>query len=177
MATPEGLFPNTLISAEVKASFPKGYTVRALERTDFSKGFLDCLRVLTWVGDLTEEQFHERYDEMNTQGKGTYFLIVIEYEGRIVGTGSLIAEKKFIHDRGICGHIEEVSIAKDQQGKKLGQKMLAALDSVAINLGCYKTILDCGPEKEPFYVKCKYHNSGCEMSHYHEEWKDAYHRG
>jgi hypothetical protein len=82
-----------------------------------------------------------------------------------------------IHNRGLCGHIEEVSIAKEQQGKHFGQKMLAALDSVAINLGCYKTILDCSTDKEPFYVKCQYHNSGTEMSHYYEEPKEPYYRG
>lgn len=82
-----------------------------------------------------------------------------------------------IHNRGLCGHIEEVSIAKEQQGKHFGQKMLAALDSVAKNLGCYKTILDCSADKEPFYVKCQYHNSGTEMSHYYEEWKEPYYRG
>lgn len=67
--------------------------MRSLERDDFQKGYLDCLRVLTHVGDLTEEQFHERYDEMVAL-KGTYYLLVIELEGRIVGTGSLIVEKK-----------------------------------------------------------------------------------
>ena len=82
-----------------------------------------------------------------------------------------------IHNRGLCGHIEEVSIAKEQQGKGFGQRMLAALDSVAKNLGCYKTILDCSVDKEPFYVKCQYHNSGTEMSHYYEEWKEPYYRG
>jgi len=82
-----------------------------------------------------------------------------------------------IHDRGLCGHIEEVSVAKDQQGKKLGLRMITAIDSVAKNVGCYKTILDCSPENEPFYVKCGYHTSGAEMSHYFEEERDAYHRG
>jgi glucosamine-phosphate N-acetyltransferase len=82
-----------------------------------------------------------------------------------------------IHNRGLCGHIEEVSVAKDHQGKRIGLKVIQALDSVAVSLGCYKTILDCSPENEPFYVKCGYHNSGVEMSHYYEEEKDSYHRG
>jgi glucosamine-phosphate N-acetyltransferase len=67
--------------------------VRPLERDDFQKGYLDCLRVLTHVGDLTEEQFQERYDEMVVL-KGTYYLLVVEFEGRIVGSGSLIVERK-----------------------------------------------------------------------------------
>jgi len=94
MATEQGLFSSSLISPQVVASLPNGYTIRSLERSDFAKGYLDCLRVLTFVGDLTVDQFNERYDEMNTQGKGTYYLLVIEFENRIVGTGSLIIEKK-----------------------------------------------------------------------------------
>lgn len=49
--------------------------------------------MLTHVGDLTEEQFQERYDEMVVL-KGTYYLLVVEFEGRIVGSGSLIVERK-----------------------------------------------------------------------------------
>lgn len=70
-----------------------------------------------------------------------------------------------------------MSIQKDQQGKRLGIKVIQALDSVAQSLGCYKSILDCSPKNEPFYVKCDYTNSGVEMSHYYEEKKDGYHRG
>jgi glucosamine-phosphate N-acetyltransferase len=83
MATPKGLFSNTLISPEVISSPPESYTVRSLEREDFAKGYLDCLRVLTHVGDLTVEQFNERYDEMNA-GKGTYMLQT-DPAGRVVG--------------------------------------------------------------------------------------------
>ncbi|OTA81877.1 hypothetical protein M434DRAFT_401205 [Hypoxylon sp. CO27-5] len=111
------------------------------------------------------------------EAKGTYYFAVIEHEHRIVGTGALIVEKKFIHQRGKCGHIEEISIAKEHQGKGLGLKMIQALDSLAVNLGCYKNILNCGPRNEPFYVKCCYGNSGMEMSHYFEEERDDYHRG
>jgi len=178
MTARQGLFSNSLISSEVVTSLPERYIIRSLEKSDYSKGYLDCLRVLTWVGDLTEEQFEERYDEMNSQGRGTYYLLVVEYGNRIIATGSLIVEKKFIHNRGLVGHIEEISVAKEHQGKKLGLKMIQAIDSIAKNLGCYKTILDCGPKNEPFYIKCGFKNSGIEMSHYFEqEEKEGYYRG
>ncbi|KAI4870146.1 acyl-CoA N-acyltransferase [Hypoxylon rubiginosum] len=172
------LFSTSLISPEVVASFPDGFTIRSLERGDYSKGFLDCLEVLTWIGDTSEAEFIERYDEM-IEAKGTYYFAVIEHEGRIVGTGALVVEKKFIHQRGKAGHIEEISIAKEHQGKGLGLKMIQALDSLAINLGCYKNILNCGPRNEAFYAKCGYRNSGIEMSNYFDsdEQSDSYHRG
>jgi glucosamine-phosphate N-acetyltransferase len=94
MASHPGLFSSDLISPEIAASLPETYTIRALQRDDYAKGFLDCLRVLTTVGDITEEQYNERYDFMNTQGKGAYYLLVIDDGKGIVGTGALIVEKK-----------------------------------------------------------------------------------
>lgn len=74
---------------------PEGYTIRALEKGDYSKGVLDVLRVLTNVGDIPQEKWEERYNFMATQGKGTYFVIVFEdAAGKIVATGQLIVERK-----------------------------------------------------------------------------------
>lgn len=49
------LFSASLISPEVQSQLPEGYTIRPLQRGDYAKGFLDVLRVLTTVGDVTEE--------------------------------------------------------------------------------------------------------------------------
>jgi len=89
-----GLFTDDLISPTIAASLPPTYVLRPLRRSDYALGFLDCLRVLTTVGDITEEEWNGRYDWMNTQGKGGYYLMVIEDQGRIVGTGALIVERK-----------------------------------------------------------------------------------
>jgi glucosamine-phosphate N-acetyltransferase len=196
MATPtsttipveEGLFTSEFVSPQIAASLPEGYTLRALQKSDYQKGFLDCLRVLTTVGDITEEQFNARYAWMNTQGKGAYFLLVITNEvGRIVGTGALVVERKLyvpwslsrdhpvgadlctsIHNLGMAGHIEDIAVAKDQQGKKLGLKLIQALDFIAEKTGCYKSILDCSEANEGFYIKCGFKRAGLEMAHYYE---------
>lgn len=68
-------------------------------------------------------------------------------------------------------------VVKEHQGKGLGLTMMRALESVAIRVGCYKSILNCGTRTEKFYEKCGYHNSGIEMSNYFEEERDSYHRG
>lgn len=93
--TVEGLFGPELVSPQVADSLPQGYTLRALQKGDYQKGFLDVLRVLTTVGDITEEQWNERYDWYGTQGKGGYYLLVITNEkGDVVATGALIVERK-----------------------------------------------------------------------------------
>ncbi|KAI8950636.1 glucosamine 6-phosphate N-acetyltransferase [Xylaria longipes] len=176
MTGSQSLFSPSLISASVPNSLPDGFTIRPLARDDYHKGFYECLRVLTWVADPTEAEFLERFDEM-VAAKDTYFFAVVEFCGRIVGTGCLVAEKKFIHNHGKCGHVEEIAVAKEHQGRGLGLKIMGALESVAVAVGCYKTILNCGPRNEPFYEKCGYNNSGIEMSNYFEEERDDYHRG
>ncbi|KAE8448736.1 hypothetical protein EG329_008951 [Mollisiaceae sp. DMI_Dod_QoI] len=168
ITTEEGMFGPELVSPAIAASLPSTYTIRALRKSDYSIGFLDVLRVLTTVGNITEEEWNGRYDWMTTQGKGGYYLLVVEDQGRIVATGALLVERKFIHHLGLVGHIEDIAVAKDQQGKKLGLKLIQALDFIAEKVGCYKCILDCSEANEGFYVKCGYKRAGLEMAHYYD---------
>lgn len=163
-----GLFGDDLISPEVAKALPDGYKIRALRQSDFNAGFLDCLRVLTTVGDITEAQFAERFEWLSKQDGG-YYILVIEDGGRVVGTGALIVERKFIHNLGLVGHIEDIAVAKDQQGKKLGLRLIQALDFIAEKVGAYKTILDCSEANEGFYIKCGFKRAGLEMAHYYKK--------
>lgn len=88
-----GLFGDDLVSPHVAAALPSGYKIRALRQADYHAGFLDCLRVLTTVGDISEDQFAERFEWIKRQD-GSYYVLVIEDGGRVVGTGALIAERK-----------------------------------------------------------------------------------
>ncbi|KAI5860976.1 acetyltransferase [Durotheca rogersii] len=171
MAVDQGLFSSDLISPGVAAVLPQGYTARSLRLSDYEAGFLDCLRVLTTVGEISKEQFAERYQWMASQD--TYYVLVIEdtINNKIVGTGALLVERKFIHSLGLVGHIEDIAVAKDQQGKKLGLRLIQALDYIAEKVGCYKTILDCSEANEGFYVKCGFRRAGLEMAHYHNAEK------
>jgi glucosamine-phosphate N-acetyltransferase len=49
------LFDPAFISPEVLSQLPEGYSCRPLQRNDYNNGFLDVLRVLTVVGDVTDE--------------------------------------------------------------------------------------------------------------------------
>lgn len=132
------LFSPEFICPDVQALLPEGYTIRPLRRSDYYSGYLDVLRVLTSVGEFSFEQWNERYDWM-TQRNGEYFLVVIcDGDQIVVGTGSLIVERKFIRSLGMVGHIEDIAIDKSQQGKKLGLRMIQALDYAAGKAGCYK---------------------------------------
>ncbi|KAJ5946013.1 Acyl-CoA N-acyltransferase [Penicillium verhagenii] len=161
------LFPSSLISPEVISLLPTDYTIRPLRRSDYQRGYLDVLRVLTTVGEISEEQWDERFEWIKSRNDEYYMMVVCDGADRVVGTGSLIVERKFIHALGMVGHIEDIAVEKGQQGKKLGLRIIQALDFVAAQVGCYKSILDCSEANEGFYVKCGFKRAGLEMAHYY----------
>lgn len=56
----------------------------------------------------------------------------------LVGGILLTASCRLIHLQGLVGHLEDIAVSKNQQGKKLGLRIIQALDYVAKNVGCYK---------------------------------------
>lgn len=145
----EPLFSPSLISPEILSILPEGYTARPLRRSDFHLGYLDVLRVLTTVGEISESMWNERYDYLFKRNDEYYMIVICDGTGKIVGTGSLIVERKFIHALGLVGHIEDIAVAQDQQGKKLGLRIIQTLDYVAEKVGCYKVFLSL-PRTEVF---------------------------
>jgi glucosamine-phosphate N-acetyltransferase len=87
-------FDPALISTVIHDATPSSYTVRPLQRTDYSRGYFDCLAILTCVGKPTQQEFEEQYDWMTTKGAEWFYNVVIEYEDKVVGTGVLIVERK-----------------------------------------------------------------------------------
>lgn len=93
----QGLFSSELICPTVAAALPEGYSIRALRPSDYDAGFLDCLRVLTTVGDITEAQFAQQYEEMKKKSDVYYILVIVDASSGkpvIVGTGALVVEAK-----------------------------------------------------------------------------------
>ena len=85
------LFDAKLISPQVQAALPAGFIVRPLDSSDYEKGFLKTLEMLTIVGPLSKYQFTERYSYMEKHND-EYFVIVIEdtKKGVIVGSGTIL---------------------------------------------------------------------------------------
>ena len=138
---------------------------RPLDENDFQLGFCNVLATLTVCGTQLN-QFLKRFKEI--KGKNTYYIIVgVNTEtGRIVATGTIVIEHKFIHSCGLVGHIEDIVIAPDARGKHLGQLLIDHLTHIAHHCGCYKVILNCTDNVKPFYEKCGYQQKGIEMAHY-----------
>ncbi|KAF9975952.1 Glucosamine-phosphate N-acetyltransferase-like protein [Actinomortierella ambigua] len=192
--TQDLLFNPSLIPDSLQALLPAGHVIRPLSKTDWivrdNTSFLSTLEVLTTVGKISYEKFQERFDYLK-QHNDHYYTIVIEDrrrrqdvaapteadlvplgQGKIVAAGTVVVERKFIHELGLVGHIEDIAVRADQQGKKLGQRIIETLMSIGATVGCYKVILDCSEKNVPFYEKCGFERKGVEMGWYVEKNKN-----
>ena len=78
----------------------------------------------------------------------TYYVISIVHKetDQVVATGTVFIERKFLRGLGSVGHIEDIAVSKDMQGKKLGLRVIQTLVAVSEAVGCYKTILNCSDD-------------------------------
>lgn len=127
-------------------------TVRELKREDIQNGFLQTLDALRQNSSkISPEKAHAVFEKIDSNQD--HIVAVAVMDDRVVGTSTLLIESKFIHDGGIAGHIEDVAVRTDLQGKRIGKKIIEYLLEIAKSRGCYKIILDCTEEVKPFYEK------------------------
>ena len=132
--------------------------IRELKQEDLFNGFLESLDSLRQASNMDKEAANKIFKKINKNPD--YIIAVAEKGGKIVGAATLLVETKFIHNGGMVGHIEDVSVHKKHQGQKIGEKIIKYLLETAKNRGCYKTILDCTDEVKPFYEKLGFrHNA------------------
>ncbi|HKU33501.1 MAG TPA: GNAT family N-acetyltransferase [Candidatus Nitrosotalea sp.] len=134
--------------------------IRKLQKKDIANGFLHSLDSLRKASDLSPKKAQAVFDKISSDPNEVIYVAVID--SKVVGAASIIIEQKFIHGGGKAGHIEDVVVAKEFQGRGIGQKVVRALLEYAQKRGCYKTILDCSDDLIPFYEKLgfkKYSNA------------------
>ena len=90
-----------------------------------------------------------------------------EDNGKIVGSTTLLIEQKFIHNGGCVGHIEDVVVSKEFEGRGIGIKLVTSLLEIANTRNCYKTILDCKDELIPFYERIGFKQESKQMRYNH----------
>lgn len=62
-------------------------------------------------------------------------------EGKIVASGTLVIERKFIRGCGKVGHLEDIVVEKTLQGTGVGKKLINVLVELSESLGAYKVSL------------------------------------
>lgn len=133
--------------------------IRELSNSDYNRGFLQLLEQLTTTeaDKITYENFCDQMKEMKTN------VYVMIKNDRVIGSGSILVEKKFIHRLGSVGHIEDIVIDIEYRRSGLGKQLIEKLKEKAIAEGCYKVILNCNRKNVGFYEKCGFKEKEVEM--------------
>jgi len=125
--------------------------IRQIQENDLFQGFLESLDSLRKASGLEEN--NAKLVLKKIRSNQNHVIMVADLDGQIVGSITLLIEPKFIHQGGLVGHIEDVVVRSELQGKEIGEQLVNAALEYAKNHGCYKTILDCDDNVKPFYEK------------------------
>jgi len=125
--------------------------IREIEEDDLENGFLETLDFLRNASDLDKNKANEILKKIK-QNPNHIIYVAIDNK-KIVGSTTLLIEQKFIHDGGLVGHIEDVVVRKDYEGKRIGIKLVMSMLERAKEKNCYKTILDCNDDVKQFYER------------------------
>ena len=125
--------------------------IREIEEDDLENGFLETLDFLRNTSNLDKNKANEILKKIR---QNPNHIIHVATDGKkIVGSTTLLIEQKFIHDGGLVGHIEDVVVRKDYEGKGIGIKLVTSMLERAKEKNCYKTILDCKEDVKQFYER------------------------
>jgi len=139
--------------------------IREIEEDDLEKGFLETLDFLRNTSDLDKNKANEILKKIK-QNPNHIIHVAIDNK-KIVGSTTLLIEQKFIHNGGLVGHIEDVVVRKDYEGKGIGIKLVTSLLERAKEKNCYKTILDCKDDVKQFYERIGFKHESNSMRYDH----------
>lgn len=140
------------------------YYISNLQKSDFFDGYITLLEQLTIVGTISYNNFCDHFDKMNSN----IYTVKLKSNNKIVGTGAIYYEYKFIHNLSPVGHIEDIIIDEEYRKQGIGKYLIDFLVNESIKNKCYKVTLNCTDDVAKFYKKCKFINNGMQMTIYHD---------
>ena len=116
--------------------------------------------------DISKEKYEHFIDNI----LGDYHqIIVLEFENKLIGTGTLLIEDKLTYGGCKMGHIENLLIHENYRGNGYGELLVKKLSDTANNMKCYRVDLTCNVELENFYKKNNFNTNSVSMSLFFKE--------
>ena len=131
--------------------------IRILNENDYEEYFklINIFRETSF----TREDFINNLFKINNNSS----IWVIELNNKLIGTGTILYEYKFIHNISKIAHIEDICIDNNYRGKNYGKFLMNHLIDVAMKEDCYKVTLYCKEDLEKFYKSCNMEKNGIQM--------------
>lgn len=142
------------------------YSIRKIRKDDLDEKYFELLSTLTDAPYPTQAEKEKTFRFIKTHRDTYSIFVMVLPDNTVIGTGTLLVEKKFIRSLGSVGHIEDIVISKNYQGHGLGRKIIEHLTETAWKKNCYKVVLACSEENQKFYEKCGYKKKEVVMALY-----------
>ena len=136
--------------------------VRELGKADLDNGFFESLSNLSDVSRIDQGEALQLLNLIRSNPYHEIFVAVLGDES-VVGSITILIEKKFIHSCGKVGHIEDVVTRKGHEGKGIGSALVKRALEFATTHDCYKVILDCSDGNVAFYENNEFRRYGVSM--------------
>ena len=90
-------------------------------------------------------------------------IYVLEDNNILLACGTILFEKKFIHNLSLYAHIEDIIVCTKYQKKGYGKLLIQNLINICKERKCYKILLDCNNNFIPSYEKYRFIPIGYQM--------------
>ena len=94
------------------------------------------------------------------------FILFDDKNNDVIGTITILLEKKLINNGKLVCHIEDLIICNQYKNNGYGTKFLEFIKVYAREKNCYKIILNCDNKLKIFYEKNYFINKNIQMSLY-----------
>ena len=99
---------------------------------------------LSTVSDPGEDAWVAHFQLLRSVPRTYYTIVIIDTKtDRIVATGTIYIERKFLRGLGAVGHFEDVVVDRSQRGGQLGLCIANVLVGISEGMGCFKTTGNC----------------------------------
>lgn len=114
----------------------------------------DYIQFKNLINDFRKTDFTEFSFKNFIENEKNISIYILQENNNILAAGTILFERKFIHNISLYGHIEDIIVKKEHQKKGYGKLLINKLIDVCKTNNCYKILLDCSNELVPFYEKC-----------------------
>ena len=139
---------------------------KSIKSIDISNEFF--YNYLTLLNEFRETKFSKEFllEFINSLPKNHNVFLLFDKENNIIGTITVILERKLINNGKLVCHIEDLIICKSYKNQGYGSKFLDFIKQYAREKNCYKIILNCNIDIKKFYEKNNFESKNIEMSCY-----------
>jgi glucosamine-phosphate N-acetyltransferase len=135
------------------------YLIRKLSNNDYCQ-YLELINDFR-PSIFNENEFKENLNKINLSSD----IWIIEKDNKLIATGTIIYENKFIFNICKCCHIEDICVKKGLRNFGYGKIMMNYLIDEAKKNNCYKINLVCNKDTSKFYKSCNFEERGVQMSY------------